>query len=69
VQAAIAANPGTWITRLCRAKHHLPETYQSIAYCGQCRSFANSRKRRRAANLQREVLYKENKAVNRKIKL
>ena len=56
VQAAIAANPGTWITRLCRAKHQLPETYQSIAYCGQCRSFANSRKRRRAANLQREVL-------------
>lgn len=56
VQAAIAANPGTWITRLCRAKHQLPETYQSIAYCGQCRSFANSRKRRRAANLQQEVL-------------
>jgi len=56
VQAAITANPGTWITRLCRAKHQLPETYQSIAYCGQCRSFANGRKRRRAANLQREVL-------------
>ena len=34
VQAAIAANPGTWITRLCRAKHQLPETYRSIAYCG-----------------------------------
>ena len=56
VQAAITANPGTWITRLCRAKHQLPETYQSIAYCGQCHSFANARKRRRAANLQREVL-------------
>lgn len=56
VQVAIAANPGAWITRLCRAKHQLPETYQSVAYCGQCRSFANRRKRRRAAYLQREVL-------------
>ena len=56
VQAAIAANPGIWITRLCRAKHNLPETYKSIAYCGKCFCFANARKRRRAANLQTEVL-------------
>ena len=69
VQAAIAANPGIWMTRLCRAKHDLPETYRSIAYCGTCRCFANPRKRHRAERLQPEVLYKKNKVSNRKIKL
>lgn len=51
VQAAIAANPGVWTARLCRARHGLAETFRSIAYCGQCAEYANPRKRRRAAKL------------------
>jgi hypothetical protein len=57
VQAAIAANPGVWISRLCRAKHGLGENLRSIAYCGQCAGgYANPRRRKRAAALQKEVL-------------
>lgn len=51
IEGAIQANPGIWISRLCRAKHGRPETFYSIARCGQCRSYSNGRKRRRAANL------------------
>jgi hypothetical protein len=51
IRAAIEANPGVWITRLCRAMHGKPETYQSIAWCGYCVHYANPRRRSRAAKL------------------
>jgi hypothetical protein len=57
VQAAIATNPGIWISRLCRAKHGLRENLRSVVYCGQCAGgYANPRRRRRAAALPKEVL-------------
>lgn len=57
VQAAIEANPGIWIARLCRAMHSHEENLRSVAYCGQCGGgYANKRKRLRAANLQKAVL-------------
>lgn len=56
VEAAIEANPGIWIARLCRAMHGRPENFRSIARCGQCAGYANFRKRRRAANLPPEPL-------------
>ena len=48
VEAAVEANPGVWTARLCRAMHGLPETEESIIYCGQCEDYANPRKRARA---------------------
>ena len=52
VQAANVANPGVWISRLCRAKHGLRENLRSIAFCGQCaRGYANPRRRRQAGGL------------------
>ncbi len=56
VEAAIAANPGIWIARLCRGMHGRPESFRSIAWCGQCRSYGNNRKRQRAARLPPEPL-------------
>ena len=57
VEAAIKANPGIWIARLCRAMHGLSETFRHIAYCGQCAvGYANPRKRKRAAALPTAVL-------------
>lgn len=56
IEAAIESNPGVWISRLCRARHGRPENLASIARCGQCRSYSNGRKRRRAANLPPELL-------------
>jgi hypothetical protein len=56
IEAAIEASPGVWISRLCRARHGLLETFRSIARCGQCLSYANPRKRRRAAALPSELL-------------
>ncbi len=49
IEAAVEANPGVWIARLCRAMRNLPEVFRSIAYCGQCLEFSNQRKRNRAA--------------------
>jgi hypothetical protein len=48
VQAAIAAHPGIWTARPCRAMHDLPETEASIIHCGRCACYANSKRRRRA---------------------
>ncbi len=56
LEAAIEANPGIWMARLCRAMHGLSETFRHIAYCGQCADYANPRKRTRAAALPTAVL-------------
>lgn len=56
IEAAIRATPGVWMTRLCRAMHGLPEGFRSVAWCGQCRCFSNSRRRQRAAELPPEPL-------------
>jgi hypothetical protein len=56
VERAVAANPGVWTARLCRAMHGRRETLRDIAYCGLCGEFMNSRKRRRAENLPPSVL-------------
>lgn len=47
----VEAEPGTWTARLCRAMNGLPETPQSVAWCGLCADYANPRKRARAARL------------------
>lgn len=56
IEVAIEANPGTWISRLCRARHGRANTYRNIAWCGTCREYSNQRRRRRAAALQVDVL-------------
>lgn len=57
VEAAIAANPGIWISRLCRAMHGRRENFRHVAWCGQCGGgYANPRRRRRAAALPPEPL-------------
>jgi hypothetical protein len=48
VADAVAANPGIWTAALCRAMHGLPETEESVVYCGRCEEYANPRKRARA---------------------
>lgn len=48
VNAAITADEGIWTCRLCRQLNRLPETLESVIYCGQCADYANPRKRARA---------------------
>jgi hypothetical protein len=40
--------PGCWTARLCRLINGLPETEQSVIYCGLCSEYASPRKRVRA---------------------
>ena len=51
VLCRVEDEPGIWTARLCRAMNGLPETPQSVAYCGLCADYANPRKRARAARL------------------
>ena len=45
---AIDDEPGIWTAKLCRQLNGLPETLESIIYCGYCEHYANPRKRERA---------------------
>lgn len=49
----VQQEPGIWTAKLCRQLNGLPETVESVIYCGQCSHYANPRKRERAANFQR----------------
>lgn len=44
-------DPGPWTARLCRFMNGLPETEESVIYCGVCAHYANPRKRLRASRL------------------
>ena len=48
MEMAIVANPGMWISRLCRNLHDLPENETSVMYCGRCSEYANKGKKKRA---------------------
>ncbi|MBN1889993.1 MAG: hypothetical protein JW850_18500 [Thermoflexales bacterium] len=51
VECAVAANPGVWMARLCRAMHGRRETLRDIAWCGTCACYSNRRRRARASRL------------------
>jgi hypothetical protein len=49
VLACVEDEPGIWTAALCRSLNGLPETEESVIWCGLCTEYANPRKRRRAA--------------------
>lgn len=51
VTTIITMNPGIWTAKLCRIKHDIPETKQSISFCGLCEQYANPRKRERGRRM------------------
>ncbi|MBN1180502.1 MAG: hypothetical protein JXD18_14935 [Anaerolineae bacterium] len=47
--SCVEDEPGIWTAALCRAMNGLPETEESVIWCGLCTEYANPRKRARAA--------------------